>query len=145
MDTIYPTDLTDAQWALIEPYLPPAKSSPISGGRPREVDLRTIVNGILYINRSGCQWRLLPRSFGPWSTVHDYYRKWRRDGTWELIHDKLREKVRRKAGRKPTPSAAVLDSQSVKTAAPRKGGRTATTRAKRPPAASGTSSWTRSG
>lgn len=144
MDTTYPTDLTDAQWALIEPYLPPAKSSPLTGGRPRTVELRTIVNGILYLNRTGCQWRLLPRSFGPWSTVHDYYRNWRRDGTWELIHDKLREKVRRKAGRKPTPSAAVLDSQSVKTATPRKGGRTATTRAKSSPGASATSSSIRS-
>ena len=144
MDTSYPTDLTDAQWALIEPHLPPMRSDPFKGGRPREVNLRTIVNGILYLNRTGCQWRMLPRSFGPWSTVHDYYRNWRRDGTWQMIHDKLREKLRREAGRKPTPSAAVLDSQTVKTAAPQKGGRTATTRARRSPGESATSSWTRS-
>jgi len=144
MSTIYPTDLTDAQWALIEKLLPKTKSNAITGGRPREVDLRVIVNGILYLNRSGCQWRLLPRSFGPWPTVHDYYRKWRRDGTWQRLHDRLRKKVRRKNGKKPTPSAGVLDSQSVKTAAPRKGGRTATTPARRSPAESVISSSTRS-
>ena len=142
----YPTDLTDGQFALIEPLLPRAKSDAVRGGRPREVDLRDIVNGILYLNRTGCQWSAdggLPRTFGPWPTVHDYYRNWRRDGTWELIHDKLRQKVRCADGRKPTPSAAVIDSQSVKACAPRKGGRTATTRARRSPAASGTSSSTR--
>lgn len=131
MSTTYPTDLTDAQWTLIEKLLPKTKSNAVTGGRPRKVDLRVIVNGILYLNRSGCQWRMLPRSFGPWPTVHDYYRKWRRDGTWQRIHDQLREKVRRKNGKKPTPSAGVLDSQSVKTAAPRKGARTATTPARR--------------
>jgi len=122
MQTRYPSDLTDEQYALIEPLLPAAKSDAIQGGRPREVDLRQIINGILYTNRTGCQWRLLPRDFGPWSTVYDYYRTWRDDGTWQRIHDKLREKVRRRAGRKPTPSAAVIDSQSVKTCAPKKGG-----------------------
>ena len=123
--------------------LPRAKSDAVRGGRPREVDLRDIVNGILYLNRTGCQWRMLPPTFGPWPTVHDYYRNWRLDGTWELIHDKLRQKVRRADGHKPTPSAAVIDSQSVKACAPRKGGRTATTRARRSPAESGTSSSTR--
>ena len=144
MSTSFPSDLTDAQWALIEPMLPASKSGTFRGGRPREVDLRTIVNGILYLNRTGCQWRRLPPSFGPWPTVHDYYRNWRRDGAWQRIHDKLREKVRRKAGRKPTPTAAVIDSQSVKTNAPQKGGRTATTRARRSPAESATWSSTRS-
>jgi len=145
MTTTFPSDLTDDQWALIEPMLPASKSGTCLGGRPREVDVRNIVNGILYLNRTGCQWRMLPPGFGPWPTVHDYYRNWRRDGSWQRIHDKLREKVRRKAGRKPTPSAGVIDSQSVKTNAPQKGGRTATTRARRSPAESGTSASTRSG
>jgi putative transposase len=137
MNISYPTDITDAQWQLIQPFLPLAKSNTLTGGRPRHADLRVMVNGILYLNRTGCQWRMLPRSFGPWSTVHDYYRNWRRDGTWQLIHDKLREKVRRQAGKKPTPSAAVIDSQSIKTAAPRKGGRTDTTQARKSPAENG--------
>ncbi len=143
MNTSYPSDLTDAQWALIEPMLPLAKSNRIMGGRPREVDLRDIVNGILYLNRTGCQWRMLPPSFGPWPTVHDYYRNWRRDGTWQRIHDKLREKVRRKVGKKPTPSAAIIDSQSVKTSAPQKGGPMVTTRARKLPVESGISLSTR--
>jgi putative transposase len=125
--TLYPSDLTDEQWSIIAPMIPPAEP----GGRDRTVDMRRVVNGILYLNRSGCSWRMLPREFPPWGTVHYYYRRLRLDGSWQRIHDKLREKVRRKAGRKPTPSAAVIDSQSVKTAAPRKGGRTATTRARR--------------
>ena len=140
----YPSDLTDEQYALIEPLLPAAKSNKVTGGRPRKVDLRNIVNGILYLVRSGCQWRMLPRSFGPWSTVHDYYRNWRRDGTWRRMHDKLREKVRRADGRKPTPSAGIIDSQSVKTCAPKKGARTATTRARKSPAESGILLLTRS-
>ena len=135
----YPSDLTDEQFALIEPLLPAVKSNKYIGGRPRKVDLRNIVNGIVYFVRSGCQWRMLPTSFGPWSTVHDYYRNWRRDGTWQRIHDKLREKARRADGRKPTPSAAIIDSQSVKTCAPKKGMLTATTRARRFSGESGTS------
>ncbi len=125
--TSYPSDLTDAQYALIEPLIPLAEP----GGRRRSVDIRQVINGILYLNRSGCSWRMLPGDFPPWSTTHYYYRRFRLDGTWQIIHDKLREKVRRKEGRKPTPSAAVIDSQSVKTAAPQKGGRTVTTRARK--------------
>ena len=108
----YPSDLTDAQWALIEPMIPP----PLEGGRPRTVDMREVINGILYLNRTGCAWRLLPHEFPPWGTVHYYYRRFRIDGVWQQIHDKLREKVRRSVGKKPTPSAGVIDSQSVKTA-----------------------------
>jgi transposase len=145
MDTTFPSDLTDAQWRLIEPMLPKSKSGTCDGGRPRSVDLRNIVNGILYLNRTGCQWRMLPPTFGPWPTVHDYCRNWRRDGTWKQVHDKLRAKVRRKAGKKPTPSAGVIDSQSVKTAAPQKGGRTATTPARRSPAENGISASIHSG
>lgn len=126
MDTKnYPSDLTDGQWELIAPLLPKAKS----GGRPRKVDLRQIVNGILYVARSGCSWRMLPRDFGPWSTVYDYFRKYRRDGTWKQIHDCLHIQVRLKEGRQASPSAAIIDSQSVKTA--EKGGIAVMTPARR--------------
>ena len=139
MKTSYPSDLTDAQWELLEPFLPPPLSNDLIGGRPVEVEYRSVINGILYLNRTGCQWRMLPPSFGHWNTVYGYFRKWKLDGTWEKIHDKLREKTRRKAGKKPTPSAAIIDSQSVKTNAPQKGGATATTRGRKPLAARGTS------
>lgn len=119
----YPSDLTDEQWMLIEPLIP----QPLPGGRPRSVEMRRVVNAILYLNRSGNAWRMLPRDFGPWSSVYHYFRVFRDDGTWQRIHDKLREKVRRNEGRKPTPTAAIIDSQSVKTDAPRKGGATVTT------------------
>jgi putative transposase len=138
--TLYPSDLTDEQWSIVAPMIAPAEP----GGRYRSVDMRGVINGVLYLNRSGCSWRMLPREYPPWGTVHYYYRRFRLDGSWQRIHDKLREKVRRKAGRKPTPTAAVIDSQSVKTNAPQKGGRTATTRARRSPAESATWSSTRS-
>lgn len=112
MPTIpYPSDLSDHEWQVLAPLLPPAKS----GGRPRTVNLRRVLNGIFYLLRGGCAWRLLPRDYGPWSTVYDSFRKWRLDGTWERIHSTLRERVRKLAGREPTPSAAIIDSQSVKT------------------------------
>jgi len=108
----YPTDLTDAQWARVAPLIPPAKP----GGRRRSVNVREIVNAILYFVRTGCQWRNLPHDFPPWGTVHYYYRRWRLDGTWRKVHDDLREQVRtEKEGREATPSAAIIDSQSVKT------------------------------
>ena len=132
--TPYPSDLTDEQWQIVEPLIPPAEP----GGRYRTVNMREVINGILYLNRSGCSWRMLPQPFPPWGTVHYYYRRFRLDGSWQLIHDKLRERVRRKAGRKPTPSAGVIDSQSVKTAAPQqKKGHAVTTRARKSAAASG--------
>ena len=126
--TSYPSDLTDRQWSIIEPLIPPAEP----GGRHREVNMREVINAILYLNRTGCSWRMLPHEFPPWGTVHYYSRRVRLDGSWQLIHDKLRERVRRKAGKKPTPSAAIIDSQTVKTDAPKKGALTATTRARKP-------------
>ena len=121
----YPTDLTDEQWALLEPLLPAAKP----GGRPRSVDLREVVNAMLYLLRGGCAWRLLPHEFPPWGTVWTYFRRWRDDGTLDRLHAALRDRVREAAGRDRHPSAAVLDSQSVKTA--EKGGRAASTLARK--------------
>ena len=110
----YATDLTDNQWGLIELHLPPAKS----GGRPRTTDLREVVNAILYLNRAGCQWGLPPNDFPAKSTVYDYFSAWRDDGTWRRASDALREVARERhdPGRRPTPSAASVDSQTVKTA-----------------------------
>lgn len=126
--TSYPSDLTDEQWSLIKPLIP----APKPGGRPRSLDMRQVLNAILYLARTGCAWRMLPKDFGNYTGVYHYFRTFRDDGTWERIHNKLREKVRRKAGKKPTPSAGVIDSQSVKTDAPSKTIATATTRARRP-------------
>jgi len=110
----YPSDLTDEQWALLEPLLP----SEVEGlGRPREVDFRDVINAILYLNRSGCQWDMLPHDLPAKSTVYDYFAQWRNDGTWQRMMDALRVQVRVAAGREPTPSAASIDSQSVKTTA----------------------------
>ena len=109
--TLYPSDLTDDQWRLVEPMIPPAKP----GGRPREADMREVLDGILYLNRTGCQWRAIPNDLPKASTVRHYFDRFRGDGTWEKAHDTLREQVRRAAGREPTPSAAVIDSQTVKT------------------------------
>ncbi len=107
----YPSDLTDAQWEELAPLIPPARR----GGHPRTVDMREVINGILYVLRSGCTWRMMPHDLPPWSTAWGYFRRWRKDGNWERIHDALRPKVRELEGREPTPSAAVIDSQSVKT------------------------------
>ena len=107
----YPTDLTDAQWKLVQPLIP----KPKPGGRPQSVDRREILNAIFYLVRGGIQWRMLPHDFPPWGTVHYYYRQWRRDGTWEAIQNALRTKVRHKAGRHKSPIAAIIDSQTVKT------------------------------
>src|SRR6516165_9804646 len=106
----YDTDLTDEQFALLQPLLPQRKRT----GRP-PADLRDVLDGIFYLVRSGCQWRLLPHDFPPWSTVHTWYRRWRTDGTWDRINEALAPQVRRQAGRNPSPRASAVDSQSVKT------------------------------
>lgn len=107
----YPSDLTEEQWELIKPLLPDEKTR----GRHRSTDLRLVIEALLYINRTACQWRYLPEKYPPRSTVFDYFTAWKKDGTWDRILNKLREQVRIKASRNATPSAAIIDSQTVKT------------------------------
>jgi putative transposase len=109
--TDYPSSLSDNQWQLIKKLLPAENKV----GRPR-TDRHMIIDAILYWNRTGCQWRYIPKEFGPWQTVYRVFRTWVRDGTWNRIHDELRERLRKASGKKPTPSAAIIDSQSVRTA-----------------------------
>ena len=121
----YSTDLTDAEWAVFEPYIPPVKA----GGRPAEHTRREIVDAIRYVLRAGCAWRLLPHDFPAWQTAYHYFRLWRIQGVWEKAHHALREQTRRQQNRHATPSAAILDSQSVRTT--EKGGPMATMVARR--------------
>jgi transposase len=136
----YPSDLTDAEWALIEPLIPPAKR----GGNKRTVNLREIVNGLMYILSTGCQWRAIPKDLPPRSTLYDYFDLWSWDGTLDRVHHALYVECRDSAGREASPTAAIIDSQSVKSA--EKGGlastRLATMRARRSRARSGTFSST---
>lgn len=110
---LYPSDLTDKEWALIEGLIPAAKA----GGRPRSLDMRLVVNAILYVVVGGIQWRMLPREYPKWKSVYPYFRQWRDEGTWQRLHDTLRAEVRRRAGRHKHPTAGCLDSQSVKSTA----------------------------
>jgi transposase len=108
----YPSDLTDKQWAVIEPLVPDAKP----GGRERKADKRELVEAILYALRSGCSWRMLPHDFPPWQTVYYYLRRWQSEGVWDRVQHHLVARDRERAGREASPTAAVLDSQSVRTA-----------------------------
>lgn len=122
----YSTDLTDAEWQQIEPYLPTRKSP---RGRHRVHSFREILNAIFYVLRTGCAWRMLPHDLPPWKTVYHYFRLWQRDGAWVRLNDALRTRLRTALGRDPQPSTAILDSQSVKTT--EKGGPGGMTQAKR--------------
>ena len=121
----YPSDLRDEEWALLEPLVPAVKS----GGRPARHTRREIVNAILYVVQGGNQWRAMPHDLPPWQTAYTYFRLWRNDGTWETIHSAVREQARKRLGREPTPNAAILDSQSVKSS--QRGGCAATTPTRR--------------
>jgi transposase len=111
MRKAYQSDLSDAEWSCLEPNLP----APTASGRPRTYTLREILDAIFYVLKSGCAWRLLPHEFPPWKTVYHYFRFWRLDGTWERMHSALRKRVRARLRRNPQPSAAIVDSQSIKT------------------------------
>jgi transposase len=138
----YPSDLSDAEWPLVEPLIPPAKR----GGRPREVNLREVLNAILYVLATGCQWKALPKDLAPKSTAHAYFMLWDWDGTLERLHHALSVALREREGREASPTAAIIDSQSAKAA--QKGAphstRRASMRARRSRAASAIFSSTRS-
>ena len=122
----FSSDLSDEEWRILQPLVPEAKP----GGRPRVHPTRALLDAIFYVVRGGCAWRLLPHDFPPWQTTYHYYfRVWRIDGTWERIHTRLRERTRWKAAREATPSAAIVDSQSVRTT--EKGGSASTTAQRR--------------
>jgi transposase len=141
MDTTkrYPTDLTNREWAQVARVIP----APKPGGRPAKYERREIVNALLYITRSGCPWRMMPKDLPPWRIVYWYFMLWKKDGTIDRLHDLLRGDVRVAEGRQRQPSAAIIDSQSVRTT--ERGGRTATTAVRGSTAASGTSWSTRWG
>ena len=130
----YASDLSDEEWQILEPLLPPEKP----GGRPRKYAMRDVIDGIQYVLRGGCAWRLMPHDLPHWQTAYQYFRAWRRDGTWLRIHDHLRGEVRTPMGRHPQPSAAIIDAQTVQTT--EKGGSTAMTARRSATAASAISS-----
>src|SRR5574342_175698 len=113
--TRYPTDVTDEEWEYIQGLVPAPKSGKGRRGRPIKLERGDLVNAIFYIVRSGCAWRLLPKDFGPWATVYGYFRAWSKDWSWKFIHDALRDCLRKTEGRAVAPTAAIIDSQSVKT------------------------------
>jgi putative transposase len=107
----YPSDVTDKEWTIIEPFMPPEYED----GVKRKYEYREIINGIFYVLRTGCSWRSLPHDFPPWSSVYGYFRKWKLEGLWEKMNKEIREKLREKLGKNKEPSAVIIDSQSVKT------------------------------
>jgi putative transposase len=107
----YPSDLSDKEWAILEPLVPPAKP----GGRPRTANMREVLNAIIYVLKTGCQWNMIPHDLPSKGTVYHYFNTWRKDGTWQSMNDRLREALRQSLGREATPSAGSIDSQSVKT------------------------------
>jgi len=113
---MYPSDLRDRQWARLEPLLKEPRRERHAAGRPRKYELRRVVDALLYVVKTGCQWRQLPADFPPWQSVHQQFRAWRDNGTWEGIGKTLREQGRQAKGRNATPSVAIVDSQPVKTA-----------------------------
>ncbi len=137
MRSAYPTDLSDVEWSYLEPYLP----APKTVGRPKIHHTRKVLDAIFYVLKSGCAWRLLPRDFPPWKTVHHYFRTWCIDGTWEKLHAALRERLRARIGRNTEPSAGIVDSQSVKTTGV--GGERGTMAARRSRKESAICSWIR--
>lgn len=134
---MYPSDLTDTQWSKLEPLLKPPRGNRHGGGRPRKYALRRVVDALLYVVKTGCQWRQLPTNFPPWLSVHQQFRAWRDDGTWERATRTLREQGRKVGERNATSSVAIIDSQSAKTVL--KGGGAVMTPAKRSKVASGIS------
>lgn len=130
MEALYPSDMTDDQWEIVRRFIPAAKA----GGRPRSVDMRRALDAMFHILRAGCAWRMPPKDYPPWETVYYYFRRFDKDGTWDAVHSALRDRVRLKLGRKKAPTAAVIDSQSVRTT--EKGGLADSTRARRSTAGS---------
>jgi transposase len=133
----YTSDLTAEEWQILKPLLPPAKP----GGRPRKYAMRDVIDGLQYVRRGGGAWRLMPHDLSQWQTAYQTFRAWRQDGTWQRIHDQLRELIRTRMGRHPQPSAAVIEAQTVKTT--ETGGPTAMMVPKNSTAASAISSWRR--
>jgi transposase len=133
---MYPSDLTESQWLRLEPLLKELRGERHGGGRPRKYPLRRIVDGMLYVVKTGCQWRQMPANFPPWQSVYQQFRSWRDGGVWERVTKALREQGRKGQGRNATPSVAIIDSQSARTAL--KGGSADTTRARKSRGASGT-------
>ena len=134
---MYPSDLTEVQWSKLEPLLTEPRGERHAGGRPRKYELRWVVDAMLYVVKTGCQWQQLPTDFPPWKSVHEQFRAWRASGVWERVGKALREQGRKAQGRNATPSVAIVDSQSAKTAL--KGGGAVMTRARKSKGASGTS------
>src|SRR6202167_1471217 len=113
--TNYPSDLTDEEWNQIKSLVPLPKTAKGKRGRPLKLNRRTLVDAIFYVDRAGCAWRYLPKEYGPWQTVYGYFRQWTQDWTWTFIHDTMRDWLRKTEGRNVAPTAAIIDSQSVKT------------------------------